>query len=76
MLIKTTYLRPNITVELEIIKSKKFYVYNYQGVHYRVFNSLKNLQSFIKRGSDVWVFDCDTENQLEKYFLRIVEFLK
>ena len=31
MITATTYIRPNITIEYELIGLKKFYVYNYKG---------------------------------------------
>lgn len=67
MILATTYLKPNITIESELIGSKKFYVYNYKGVHYRVFNSLMNLQKFIVKEYKTWIFECGTEDELEKY---------
>ncbi len=67
MIAKTTYIRPNITIEYEIIGSRKFYIYNYKGIHYRVFCSLKNLRNFITKACETWIFECGTENELEKY---------
>lgn len=67
MILATAYLKPNITIQAELIGLNKFYVYNYQGIHYRVFNSLMNLQEFIAREYKNWIFECDTENKLEKY---------
>jgi len=67
MTLSTAYLKPNITIEAELIGSNKFYVYNYQGVHYRVFNSLMNLQKFIAKEYKTWIFECGTEDELEKY---------
>lgn len=67
MITATTYIRPNITIEYELIGLKKFYVYNYKGVHYRVFNSLKTLRDFLAKGCDLWIFECNTENELDKY---------
>lgn len=61
------YLKPNITIESALIDSNKYYVYNYQGVHYRVFDSLINLQKFIKKEHKTWIFECNTENKLNKY---------
>lgn len=68
MIVATTYIQPNITIESEIVGSNKFYVYNYKGVHYRVFSSLINLREFITKERKTWIFECDTENGLEKYF--------
>lgn len=67
MIVATTYIQPNITIDTEIVGLKKFYVHNYKGVHYRVFNSLKNLRDFIAKEYKTWVFECDTESELEEY---------
>lgn len=67
MILTTTYLKPNITIESELIGSNKFYVYNYQGINYRVFNSLMSLQSFLVRECKTWIFECGAEDELEKY---------
>ena len=70
MITATTYIRPNITIDSEIIGLKKFYVYNYKGVHYRVFRSLISLRDFIASGNKTCIFECNTENELEKYLYR------
>lgn len=67
MITATTYIKSNITIDSESVGSKRFYVYNYKGVHYRVFNSLTNLQDFIAEEHKTWIFECDNENELEKY---------
>jgi len=67
MITATTYIRPNITIDSEIIGLKKFYIYNYKGVHYRVFRSLISLRDFIANGNKTCIFECNTENELEKY---------
>lgn len=67
MNIATIYLRSDITIESEIIGAKKFYVYNDQGIYYRVFDSLIKLGKFIKGGCVTWIFECEAENELEKY---------
>ncbi len=70
MILATKYLKPNITIESEIVGSKKYYVYNYKGVHFRVFNLLTGLRDFLYRGSNAWIFDCCTENELTKYLYK------
>lgn len=67
MIITTTYIQPNITIDSEIVGSKKFYVHNYKGVHYRVFNSLKRLRDFTEKEYKTWTFECDTESELVEY---------
>ena len=63
----TTYLCPNITIETESVGANNFYVYNYKGIHYRVFDSSENLQNFLDIEKDTWIFECCTENELEEY---------
>lgn len=70
MITAIKYLKPNITIEIEIINAKKIYVYNYQGVHYRVFSSLKNLHSFMSNGVKTWNFECNNEEKLIKYLYK------
>ncbi|MCK5320354.1 hypothetical protein KAJ61_03120 [Candidatus Parcubacteria bacterium] len=67
MTITTKYICPNITIDVGLVGLKKFYVYNYKGVHYRVFNSLINLRDFIASGYESCVFECETEDELEEY---------
>lgn len=67
MIITTTYIQPDITIESELIGLKKFYIYNYKGVHFRVFHSLANLKKFISWGKNTWFFECEKEDDLEIY---------
>ena len=73
MILATTYIRPNITIESEIIGQKKFYVYNYKGVHYRVFNSLRSLWDFTTREYKTWIFECETEKELDDYLYGLTQ---
>ncbi len=72
MIITTKYIRPNITIETELIGLRKFYIYNYKGIHYRVFNSLLSLSNFIVREYNTWVFECETEEELKKHLKEIM----
>jgi len=67
MISSTKYLRPNVTIETEYIGTNKFYVYNCQGRHYRVFASLVALNLFLNKAQSTWDFDCDTESELETF---------
>lgn len=67
MITATAYIQPNITIESEIVGSKKFYVYNYKGVHYRVFRSRIKLQESLAKERKTWIFECNTEGELEEY---------
>lgn len=73
MITATTYIQPNITIDFETVGSKKFYVHNYKGVHYRVFHSLINLRDFIANEHKTWIFECGTENELEEYLYGTVQ---
>lgn len=73
MITATTYIKSNITIDSESVGSRRFYVYNYKGVHYRVFNSSTNLRDFIAEGCKTWIFECDNENELMEYLYRSAE---
>lgn len=76
--IDVSYLRSNRTVETILLtdlsnnsRQKIVYVYNYEGYHYRVFDSLIELTKFLNNNEfrilkeylkDYWVY-----NFLEKY---------
>ena len=68
MILETAYLRPNITIETEVHGARTFYVYNYQGTHYRVFNGQTYLNEFMRYGAETWLFDTAEEKDLETYF--------
>lgn len=67
MIIDAEYIRPNITIETVEIAEGFLYVYNYQGIHYRVFDSRKSLNDFIEKGVSTWIFDTGIESELEKF---------
>ena len=67
MITATEYIKPNITIETEVVGTRKFYIYNYQGVHYRIFNSLLALRNFIGKEYKTWDFECSSELKLEQY---------
>lgn len=80
--IEESYLRSNRTVETSLLtdlsdssRQKIVYVYNYEGCHYRVFDNLVELSSFLNNNEfrilkeyskDYWVY-----NFLEKYQFNI-----
>lgn len=68
MIVDTKYIRPNITIEIERIGLREFFVYNDKGISYKVFKSVKNAQEFSESGNAEWIFDCDTEEELESCF--------
>ena len=67
MIEETEYIKPNVTIETELVGSERFYIYNYQGMHYRVFDSNVALNMFLSNESATWCFECDNELQLEKH---------
>lgn len=72
MIIEIEYIKPKITIETEVIGKDMFYIYSYQGVHYRVFNSLFGLRNFVTKEAKTWVFECGDEFQLEQYLENII----
>jgi hypothetical protein len=68
MITETTYIRPNITIEHELVGSKMYFVYNFKGISYRVFNSLTTLNNYISGVTEACLFECNSEKELEKYF--------
>lgn len=67
MITSVKYIRPNITIETIKISEGFLYVYNYQSVHYRVFDFRESLDDFIETGHKTWLFDIDTESEVEKF---------
>jgi hypothetical protein len=67
MIISTQYIKPNVTIEKEVVRDKLFFVYNHQGNHYRLFNSFEQLKRFISNGVSSWIFECETEKTLITY---------
>lgn len=61
MITATKYIKPNITIETELIGAQKLYVYNYQGVH-----------DFITKESKTWDFECSDEFQLKQYLENLI----
>lgn len=68
MIIDTEYIRPNITIETEQIGPRNFFVHNYKGVCYRVFDSFEKTNKFLDGESVQAVFECNTEEELECFF--------
>lgn len=73
-IIDIDYLRPNRTIEATLVSNpelaKVFYVYNYEGYSFRVFNSIPNLILFFQGE-----MDCDihfeSEIELDKFLSEI-----
>jgi len=67
MIISSRYIKPNITIETEIASGKKIFIYNYKGIHYRLFDSFHRLNMFILTGINSWIFECESEKSLIAY---------
>jgi len=73
--INTEYLRASRTIEtVEVcnLKTKKiFYVYNYEGYSFRVFNNVLDLIQFFEVNSNEYLH-FDTEEELDCYFSKLL----
>lgn len=72
--IREIYLRSSRTIEKVLvsnIKSKKiFYVYNYEGYSYRVFENLSSIKAFFDKNIETKVH-FNNEEQIETFFLEV-----
>jgi hypothetical protein len=68
----TDYLRASRTIETYQVshnnKSTICYVYNYEGTHFRLFNSVLELISFWESGTEPEV-SFDSEEEMDEYLL-------
>jgi YHS domain-containing protein len=69
---QTTHLRPNITVETIALGNpnqtpKTLYVYNYKGVHYRVFSTQKHLENFLENIPAPILADFTNDSELDAF---------
>lgn len=69
MITSTCYLKSNITIEAEVIGADNFYIYNYKGIHYRVFKSSLTLNQFLNYEHPVWFFECNSERELDLFLI-------
>lgn len=75
--INVKYLHPSRTIETILVSNKFtsiiFYVYNYEGVSFRVFKSYSNLMNFFqdKKEED---YHFSTENELDKFLSEVSSF--
>jgi len=70
-----THLRPNITIETITLTNphqspKTLYVYNYKGVHYRVFSTQKHLENFLENIPAPILADFTNESDLDAFLTR------
>lgn len=68
MIVNIEYIRPNITIEIERIDSREFFIYNDRGISYKVFRCAEDIQKFLEKGNTKCLFECDTEEKLGYYF--------
>jgi hypothetical protein len=68
--IDVSYLRPNRTIETILLKNSTFerilYVYNFEGTHFRVFESISDILKFFVDKLEPSI-SFDNEIQLEDY---------
>ena len=73
--INTEYLRSSRTIEtVEVCNSKTkklFYVYNYEGYSFRVFENVLDLIDFFEVNSNKYLH-FDTEQELDNYFSKLI----
>lgn len=66
----TDYLKPDITIETVFVcsrnNSKLFLVYNYQGLHFRVFEKISDILHFIN-GDFMPELAFDKEEELDNF---------
>lgn len=62
------YFRPNKTLEFyqQIETGRKFSIYNYEGIHFRLFQNESEKDSFFENGIEPRL-EFDSEGKLDKY---------
>ena len=70
------YLRPNRTMETLLIENsdtiKTVFIYNYEGVHFRVFENQKEAGKFINCDSNAkTITEFIDENELDSYLQKV-----
>ena len=71
MIISTDYILSNITIECENLGICSVYVYNYKGINYKVFKELIDLQEFISGSFEKFIYECNTEEELEQHLFTL-----
>ena len=75
-ILKTIEIRASRTIEILLIYSKNwnsiFYIYNYEGIHYRLFNCKKEVRKFFNCEDASYLDFCDDES-LDDYLLNYIE---
>lgn len=63
----TIYIRPSRTIEIINNLKNILFVYNYEGCHYRVFNSKQSIKDFLCNLSNNYIFETDNEKELDDF---------
>ena len=68
MVTHTTYITPNRTLETISVNGSDayFYVYNYKGIHFRLFMDLVELAQFFQLGTEP-KYDFSEEGELDLF---------
>ena len=72
--IHTDYIRPARTIETVLVSNSKtnklFYVYNYEGYSFRVFDTVLSLVIFFEENIESDLHYC-TESELDEFFSKV-----
>lgn len=74
--VDTEYLRPSRTIDIlsvvneQSMQERLFYIYNYEGTHFRLFYSLTKLISFFNN-EDEADYDSESEDELHGHLEKI-----
>ena len=79
--VETVYLRASRTVDVILLKSFEglstkeavLYIYNYEGIHYRIFKELNDFFNFLDGIDDKCVCEFDNETEMENYLCQEYE---
>lgn len=68
------YFRPNRTLETyrNVETGHPFYVYNYEGIHYRLFQTKREKNNFFEKGIEP-MLDFEIEESLDKYIEEVFD---
>ena len=61
------YLRPSRTIEVISGRLNNWFIYNYEGYHFRVFSSGKYIKDFFSKGISNYVFETTSEEELDEF---------
>lgn len=75
--IETVYIKANKTIDITLvscfkelnIKQTVLYIYNYEGIHYRVFKKLNDFLNLLHGDSDNCLCEFDNETEMENYLI-------